>query len=47
MLNFNVPRFEKMVGDALAMREGIEKAVDEIFDAGSNLLIGTVELCPH
>ncbi|MGI6616499.1 MAG: SIS domain-containing protein [Saccharofermentanales bacterium] len=43
MLNFNVPRFEKMVGDALAMREGIEKAVDEIFDAGySNLFfIGT------
>lgn len=38
MLNFDQARFEKMVGDALAMRAGIEKAVDEIVEQGfSNL----------
>ena len=28
MLNFNQSRFEKVISDALAMRPGIEKAVD-------------------
>lgn len=38
MLNFDRPRFEKVIGDALAMRADIEKAVDEIVEQGfSNL----------
>jgi fructoselysine-6-phosphate deglycase len=38
MLNFNQSRFEKVISDALAMRPGIEKAVDEIVERGfSNL----------
>ena len=30
MFNFDVPRYEKVVGDAIALRPQIEKAVDEI-----------------
>lgn len=38
MYNFNVPRYEKVVGDAIALRPQIEKAVDEICAQGySNL----------
>ena len=28
MFNFDVPRYEKVVGDAIALRPQIEKAVD-------------------
>ena len=34
MFNFNVPRYEKVVGDAIALRPQIEKAVDEICAQG-------------
>ena len=38
MFNFNVPRYEKVVKDAIALRPQIEKAVDEICKEGySNL----------
>lgn len=38
MFNFNVPRYEKVVNDAIALRPQIEKAVDEICEQGySNL----------
>ncbi len=38
MFNFNVPRYEKVVSDAIALRPQIEKAVDEICEQGySNL----------
>ena len=38
MFNFDVPRYEKVVGDAIALRPEIEKAVDEICKEGySNL----------
>ena len=38
MFNFNVPRYEKVVKDAIALRPQIEKAVDEICEQGySNL----------
>lgn len=34
MFNFDVPRYEKVVGDAIALRPQIEKAVDEICKDG-------------
>ena len=34
MFNFDVPRYEKVVGDAIALRPQIEKAVDEICKEG-------------
>ena len=34
MFNFDVPRYEKVVGDALALRPQIDKAVDEICEQG-------------
>ena len=34
MFNFNIPRYEKVVGDAIALRPQIEKAVDEICAQG-------------
>lgn len=34
MFNFNVPRYEKVVSDAIALRPQIEKAVDEICTQG-------------
>ena len=38
MFDFDVPRYEKVVGDALAMRPAIESAVDQICSEGySNL----------
>lgn len=30
MFNFDIPRYEKVVGDAIALRPQIEKAVDEV-----------------
>ncbi|RGB65025.1 MULTISPECIES: SIS domain-containing protein [Oscillospiraceae] len=34
MFNFDIPRYEKVVGDALALRPEIEKAADEISKQG-------------
>lgn len=34
MFNFDVPRYEKVVNDAIALRPQIEKAVDEICAQG-------------
>ena len=34
MFNFDIPRYEKVVGDAIALRPQIEKAVDEICSQG-------------
>ena len=34
MFNFNVPRYEKVVNDAIALRPQIEAAVDEICKEG-------------
>jgi fructoselysine-6-phosphate deglycase len=34
MFNFDIPRYEKVVNDAIALRPQIEKAVDEICDKG-------------
>lgn len=34
MFNFDEPRYAKVVGDALALRPQIEKAVDEICEKG-------------
>ncbi len=46
MFNFDVPRYEKVVGDAIALRPQIEKAVDEICKEGySNIsLLDVAEL---
>ncbi len=39
MYNFDIPRYEKVVGDALALRPQIEKAADEICAQGySNIM---------
>ena len=34
MFNFNVPRYEKVVNDAIALRPQIEAAVDKICEEG-------------
>jgi len=34
MFNFDVPRYEKVVGDAIALRSGIEAAVDAVCEQG-------------
>ena len=34
MFNFNVPRYEKVVSDAIALRPQIEAAVDKICEEG-------------
>ena len=43
MFNFNVPRYEKVVKDAIALRPQIEKAVDEIESTLSGALNSEVK----
>ena len=47
MFNFDIPRYEKVVGDAIALRPQIEKAVDEICSQGyTNIYWLRRHICP-
>ena len=37
MFNFDVPRYEKVVNDAIALRPQIEQAVDEIANRATKI----------
>lgn len=50
MFNFDEPRYEKVVSDALALRSQIEAAVDEVCEQGySNIFFNRLRrhLGPH
>ena len=39
MFNFDIPRYEKVVGDAIALRTQIENAVDKICAEGFSNIV--------